>query len=165
MAEDEVKEVEEVKENSETKRRPVKKRNWVKKILFGIIAFVVIIFGLAFFFTKGASEAADQIIGDLQAGNCTEVYNVTSQGFKDQTSSDVWDENCQRISPILAGEPEKLGVEVSAESGQDSTSNVSYKIKGTDDVTYIVELVMAQEGGQWHLVGLNSQIDTATPQE
>ena len=132
-----------------------KKMSTLKKVLIGLgIGFVAVIV-LLFFMGKALLDASNAFVADLQAGECTAIYERTSTGFQENTSAEEWDAVCNQVSPILQGEPKQTGIEVNTSSDDVSVGQAVYEIVGTDEITYEVTLILVDEDG-WKLEGLDS---------
>jgi len=137
---------------------PKKKPGLLKKIVIGVVVFFVAVFAIAYFATSGASKTGDQLISDLQATNCSAIWDQTSSNFRSVTGEDQWTSICETLAPILQGTPDKQGVSASAGTDQDTLSEVKYNIDGTDNVTYTVTLQLIKEDGSWKLNSLDSSV-------
>ena len=141
----------------------------MKLILLGVGGFVILIAGLVvflFMFTKGASEAAEQVIDDLRAGNCAVIYtDQTTAAFRSQGDQALWESECSRIGAILNGNVDQEGVSVEGESGQSSTAVVEYAINGSDDIVYDVTISLEKVDGEWKMDTFNSVGRTSNSQQ
>lgn len=139
---------------------PKKKSGVGKVVLMLVGAFVglaIVIFAIVFFFTKGASDAAEKIVANLQATTCEVIYTdqVTSD-FQSIVLKEEWLTECARIGSVLTGVPDQVGVSVDGQSGQASTSQVSYAIEGTDGLVYDLVISMVKVDGEWKMDRLDS---------
>lgn len=141
--------------------QPKKLALW-KKIAIGVVIFFVGVMAMAFLFTRGAQEAGDEFIADLQAGNCSAIYDRTTEEFQSITTTENWEEGCSTVGPILQGTPDAQGVSVNADTETGQTSQVRYRIEGTDGLFYEVSLSLQKIDGQWRLDGLNSEEETTS---
>jgi len=132
-----------------------------KKAIFGVVAFVVIIVGLTYFTTRGASKVADEFIGYVQAVDSDSAFNLMSVEGKNSGTKEQFDKLIDRIGPILNGEVSKNGVGISAGSGQDTVSTINYKIPGSDGVTYIVEMKLVKENDTWKVLSIKSNPESS----
>lgn len=130
-------------------------RKYAGRILIGFALFVIALIALAFFATRGVSNAADDFIAQLQAGECAAIFEDTSTTFRAQTNEAQWLSVCETIGPILQGEPEQTNVEIQANSGGPSIGQATYMIAGTDGNDYRVILQVIDEDG-WKLDALDS---------
>lgn len=131
-------------------------------IIVGVFVLGIVVFAaIIFFLTRGAAEAAEEIVANIQSGNCTIVYNdQAAAAFQAQGSLELWVAECERVGGILTGEPSQTGVSVEGSAGEASTSLVLYAIQGNDGVTYDVSISMVKVDGDWKMSAFNSVAQT-----
>jgi len=140
--------------SSEKKKMPL----W-KKIAIGIVVFIVGVIALAFLLTRGVQSAGDEFLTDLQAGQCTAIYEKTSQEFQSYTDETAWTAVCERIGPVLQGDAKSTGASTETNNGSE-TGQTDYRITGTDGKTYVVSFQMVKVDGEWLLNALDSSEET-----
>jgi len=127
----------------------------LKKILLGVGIFFVVLFVYAFMALRGVSGAANDFISQLQAGECSEMYALSSANLQEQASAEEWNGLCETIGPILQGTPDQKSVEVKSGTGDVSIGQVVYSIFGTDNYEYQVSIQMIDQDG-WKLDAFDS---------
>jgi len=152
---------------SETESRPVEavepekssnggffKKN-MKKIFLGVAIFFIVLVVYTFMALRGVSNAANGFIAQLQAGECSEMYALSSSQLQEQVSTEEWNVLCETIGPILQGAPDQESVEVKSGTGDVSIGQVVYSIFGTDNEEYQVSIRMIDQDG-WKLEAFDS---------
>lgn len=127
------------------------------------IGVIFVIAGLSWFShqenptdIEGARQPSDQLIQQLQDGDCSGMYASATEGFKSQSTEENWNTQCGVASDVLQGEPEAVSTQ--NDNTEDDSVQFVYSIAGTDDQTYSVLTVMKLVDNQWLMDGLSSQI-------
>ena len=140
--------------------KPSKLPGWVKLIIFGVAGFIVLMIVLVVFvlnFTSGASNAAGQVMDDMLAGNCSDIYqNQTTEYFRTRGTEELWNEECTRIGSILQPPVTQTSVNVQGETGSASVGQVTFEMTGSDEQTYDVTISVEKVGDDWKMDTFNS---------
>lgn len=135
-----------------------KKFGTVKKVILGFVVVVAAIIGFTYYTTAGASKAADEFLGYVQAVDSDSAYSLLSTDAKESGTRESFDLFVVKVGPVLSGSVSKDGVGVSAGTGQETVSTVKYKIQGTDGKTYMVVIELVKEDGKWRVLNFDSDL-------
>lgn len=117
------------------------------KILLAIVAVIVIIIGLAVYFTSGLTGPAREQLATLKAGNIDAAYNMTSAGFKDQTSLEEFKKYVDKQA-ILTHYKSFSFLERRVDNG---LGYLSGEIEDADGKKMKIEYQLVKEDGKWKI--------------
>lgn len=135
--------------------QPVKKKNRILWYVIGVFVAILVGIGAWALMSKGAVEtAAKDFIAQVQAGDATAAYALTSTGFKSVTTqeqlagiiTDNW-------SLLPKDEPKIADFEIKAETGSAQAARVLAEWPPlTDGGRYVMLVTLTKEEGQWMIV-------------
>jgi hypothetical protein len=121
-----------------------------KKILLGLLAFIVFVVVLAFWLTSGISEVANKQLDALRKGDVVTAYSYTSKAFQADTSID-------RFKAFIDKYPALKNNRESSWSSRE-ISNGNGTLVGTltanDGTTLPVEYHFVKENNEWRMLNL-----------
>ena len=128
---------------------PKKKMARWKKIVLGVVGFVVVVFALAMFLTSGLVDPLDRHLDALAKGDLEAAYAETSVAFRDNTSP-------EQFAAFVRGNP-SLSRITGHSFGERSWENNIGSVKGTlktSDGVVPVEFRLVKENDQWKILGI-----------
>ena len=139
---------------------PAKKRfpKWLKIVGIIILVFVVIIAITAVTATtatKAPQKISDQFVKDVQTGDTSAAYNLTSKTFQDATSQDQLDSLVKQVGPALQGEEKVSGRAIEKSAGVPTTAVLVYTVKTTNGDKYI-KVELQQNSNVWQVINFKS---------
>ena len=140
---------------------PAKKRfpKWL--LIVGVIVaifFVIpgIFLGIALNnATKAPQLISDQFINEVQAGNTTAAYQLTSKSFQEVSSKEQLDAIIKRVGPILQGEEKVIGRSTAKSSGVPQTAALSYTVSTSKGTKYM-KTELQKTGEDWQIINFRS---------
>lgn len=118
-----------------------------KKILLGIIAFIVIVIVLAFMLTKTISEVGNKQLLALSQGDIITAYAYTSKEFRAEVSLAAFEEYVKHY-PILKG---NKGATWSEREYNNGTGTLKGSLIAESDVTVPIEYHFVKENDDWKI--------------
>jgi len=147
---------EEKVQDKEVKKPEKKKMSLLKKVIIAVVAFFVIIFAYTYFATAAAVKVADEFVGYIQDAKPAEAYDLFSKQAKEVVPQDQFAELVSQISPILNGEKKIISRAISDGTSQETASKITYKIPGSDGDTYVMEVQLLKEDGEWMVLNFET---------
>jgi len=140
---------------------PVKKGHRGRKI-FGIVlgVFVVLIVAVTLIAnaaTKAPLAASNDFLHAMQSGSAESAYNLFSTEAKTTVTPAQFETIVKQVGPILNAKEKVTNKKVDAKTGQASTSEITYEIKGTDGLTYSLIVNLTKEGDAWKVLNFDSK--------
>ena len=129
-----------------------------KKIVLGLLAFIVIAIALALYFTKTISEVADKQLEALRKGDVTTAYSYGSKDFKASTSLPDF-ENFLNAYPSLKN---NKSTSWSSREINNNTGTLMGSLTSTDGAVTPIEYHFVKENGDWKILGLQLHQTGAT---
>ena len=120
-----------------------------------VAAVLGVVFGGAYFMTKGAVEAAQAQLKDLKSGNLDAAYARTTSGYQQDHPQPVFTAFVQR-HPGLVGNTESTFSDRSVKNETARLAGTLSHPSGTESVVY----EMVKEGGAWKVSGLTVEGDS-----
>ena len=122
-----------------------------KKILIGIVVFIVGILAIGYFATSGLTEPVGRHLDALRAGNIEAAYAETSIAFQQSTSLEQYAAFIERY-PALKNIADYSFSERSVENG---IGTLKGKLTTTDGGVVPIEFKLVKENDQWKILGLS----------
>lgn len=121
-----------------------------KKILLGIVIFIVLVIGLVFFFTKSLTEVANKQLDALKRGDMTAAYSCTSKDFQATTSMADFTAFIDKYPSLKNNASASwLKREISNNIG-----TLSGSLKSVDGAVTPIEYRFVKENGEWKVLGI-----------
>ena len=121
-----------------------------KKVLLGIVAFVILVVVLVLFFTKSLSDVANKQLEALRKGDTIAAYSYTSKDFQSSTSLD-------NFKMFINSYP-SLKNNKSASWAEREINNNMGKLKGSlvavDGGVTPAEYHFVKENKEWKIIGI-----------
>lgn len=135
---------------------PGKKRfpTWLKIILILIAAFAVLMVGIfvsVMLATKAPQKVSDQFINDIQAGDSSAAYALTTDSFRAATSSAVFEDYVVAIKPLIQGTEKITDRSIQKVSSEASVNIFVYEVKQSDGKTVYLKTEL-QKDKDWKVV-------------
>lgn len=121
-----------------------------KKILLGILGFIVLVVVLAFVLTKSISDVANKQLQALRQGDMVAAYALTSKDFRAQTSFSDF-EKFVNTYPALKNNKSTSWSEREINNGQGSLKG---KLIALDGGVTPIEYKLVKENGEWKILGI-----------
>ncbi len=139
------------KDTKSKKRFPL----WQKIVAAAVVVFVVlfVVINLA---TSGVAKVSNEFLKDVQNKNADAAYSLLTKAAAAATAKDQFVKIVDQAGPILNTKTNMTTKEVSGETGSAGTGKVTYEIKGTDGVTYIVTINLQKQDGKWMVLNFES---------
>lgn len=122
----------------------------VKKVLLWILIGIVVIIGLAFYFTSGITDAARAQLKAIHDGDIDKAYSMTSAAFKEQTSLENFKKYVEKY-PILAKYKDVSFNERRVENG---TGYLNGTIEDESGAKMQIEFQLVKEENVWKIQGI-----------
>lgn len=124
-----------------------------KKILIGVVIFIVLVIILAMAATKGIADVASSQLTSLRMGDYVKAYSYTSKEFQQTTSLDAFKTFVEEHPAF------KNGVDISFSSRE--INNNQGKLEGTiktaDGGAVPVTYNLVKENGEWRILSLSTK--------
>lgn len=139
---------------------PEKKRfpKWLKIVGIIVAIFVVIIVIAAVTATtatKAPQKISDQFVNEVQAGNTSAAYNLTSKTFQDATTQAQLDQLIKQVGPLLQGEEKVSGRAIEKSTGVPQTAVLVYDVETSNGKKYI-KVELQKSGDAWQVINFRS---------
>lgn len=122
-----------------------------KKILLGILAFIVFVVILAFVLTKSISDVANKQLQALRQGDMVGAYALTSKDFRAQTSLEDFEKFVKKY-PSLKNNLKSSWSERTINNGQGTLKG---KLTATDGGVTPIEYHLVKENNEWKILGFS----------
>jgi len=140
---------------AETTNAPVtvtstKMATW-KKVLIGIVVFIVGVIALAMWATSGIVKVAEDQLALMKAGDFSGAYALTSGMFKEATSLENFTEFVNSYKVLS----ENADVSFSERSVENDTGYLYGTVIAADGTAMVIEYQLIKENGEWRIIGIN----------
>lgn len=122
-----------------------------KKVLIGIVVFIIVVIALTMWATSGIVKVAKDQLALIKAGDIAGAYEMTSGMFKQATSLEVFTNFVNSYS-VLA---QNADVRFSERSVENDTGYLFGTITAQDGTAMKIEYQLIKENGKWAIVGIN----------
>jgi hypothetical protein len=122
----------------------------LKKILIGIVVFVVGVFIIAMVATQGIADVARSQLKALRQGDIIKAYSFTSIDFRNATSLDAFQKFVDSYPSLKNNED----VTFSDRETNNDTGILKGTLKSTDGASTPIEIKLVKEGGDWKILNL-----------
>lgn len=121
-----------------------------KKILLGIVIFIVIVVALALFLTRSLSEVANKQLDALKKGDIAAAYSYTSKDFQAAVSMKDFEKFLNAYPGLKNNQKTSWGERTI--SG--STGTLRGTLTATDGGVTPVEFHFVKENDEWKILGI-----------
>lgn len=139
-----------------TNQQKKKMAMW-KKILLGVVAFIVVIIVLASLATSGPAKASDEFVDNILSGNSGAAYSAFSTEAKDVVAEDQFDQIVKQMDDVLEDKASQKSKSVEGESGSAATGTVVYEVNGSDG-KYELTVNLVKEDGVWKVLNFDNTL-------
>lgn len=143
----------------ETKKRIPK---WLKIVLivfgcFIALAIIGAVIGgvVAVSATKAPQKVSDQFVNDVQSGDTSAAYALTSSSFQGATSQDQLDTLIKRIGPLVQGQEKITGRTIAKSTGIPTTAVLVYSVPTSNGTKYI-KTELQKNNSTWQIINFRS---------
>jgi len=96
--------------------------------------------------SDSASRSADKVIEYLQVGECSKIFELTSDNFVSNTNETEWGSYCGEVSQVLTGNVDRKSTNIVVDAESVVRSGVvKYEIVGSDKAVYEVYVEMIED--------------------
>ncbi len=141
---------------SQTSEKKPKMALW-KKIVAGVVLFIVILVIIANMATEGAATASNAFMKNLLSSNSSIAYSMLSSGAQQTVTPEDFATVNQRMANVLGESPKMISKSVNGEAGSAATSTVVYEVAGSDG-TYVITVNLTKENGVWKVLNFDSSL-------
>ncbi len=139
---------------------PTKKRipSWLKIvgiIVVVFIAIIVIAVIVATTATQAPQKISDQFVNDVQSGDSSAAYALTSKAFQQATSEEQLATIIQQVGPVLQGQEKVSGRAIEKSAGAPETAVLVYTVKTSNGNKYI-KTELQKSGDAWQVINFRS---------
>lgn len=124
-----------------------KKKKW-PKILGGILAFIILAVGLAFYFTSGIVEVVEKQLALLRQGDIKGAYGLTCKDFQKATSLEQFTGFVQRYPSLSQNQSHTF----TSRSIENNIGTVKGTLTAKDGAVTPVEFQLVKEQGEWRIL-------------
>jgi len=124
-----------------------KKKKW-PKILGGVVVFIILAVGLAFYFTAGIVEAVEKQLALLRQGDIKGAYSLTCKDFQKATSLEQFTAFVKQY-PSLS---QNQGHTFTTRSIENNIGTVKGTLTAQDGAVTPVEFQLVKEQGEWRIL-------------
>lgn len=128
-----------------------------KKIVIGLVVFVVALFGIAMFATSAPAKVSDKFVSYILGNQSEDAYSLFSEDAKETISKEDFSEVVNTMSSVLDSSFSQKSRSVQADSGSASTATIEYEIKGNDGV-YQMEVNLIKENDDWKVLNMDNKL-------
>ena len=124
-----------------------KKKKW-PKILGGVVAFIILAIGLAFYFTAGMVGVVEKQLDLLRQGDIKGAYALTSKDFQKATS-------LERFTAFVKNYPslsQNQGHTFTTRSIENNIGTVKGTLTAKDGAVTPVKFQLVKEQGEWRIL-------------
>ncbi|MGB4758444.1 MAG: hypothetical protein WBP26_00110 [Candidatus Saccharimonadales bacterium] len=142
---------------------PAKKRfpTWLKIISIVVVVLVaaaIIVAVVVTGATKAPQKVSDQFVNELQAGNTSAAYALTSESFQEATSEEQLDNIIKQVSPAIRGEEKITERFIGKTLGSPETVVLVYTINTSNGSVYI-KTQLQKNDDTWKIINFRSDDD------
>jgi hypothetical protein len=127
----------------------------VSVVVIVVIVAVATIFVLVNEATKAPQKISDRFVNDLQSGDTSAAYALTSSAFQATTTQDQLDTTFKQVSPLLQGQEKVTGRKIETSTGTPTTAILVYTVPTSGGDKYI-KVELQQNGGVWQVIFFRS---------
>jgi len=124
-----------------------KKKKW-PKILGGVVAFIILAVGLAFYFTAGMVGVVEKQLELLRQGDIKAAYTLTSKDFQKATSLDRFTAFVKNYSSLSQNQ----GHTFTTRSIENNIGTVKGTLTAKDGAVTPVKFQLVKEQGEWRIL-------------
>lgn len=117
------------------------------KIILSILAVVVVLIALLFYFTSGLTGTANEQLASLKSGNIETAYSMTSKDFQNATSLNKFKIFVEQ-NPVLKNYKSVSFTDRKVETG---SGYLGGTIENADGVKTKIEYQLVKEGDKWKI--------------
>ncbi len=129
-----------------------KKKKW-PKILGGVVAFIILAVGLAFYFTAGMVGVVDKQLALLRRGDIKGAYSLTSKDFQKATSLEQFTVFVKQY-PSLS---QNQGHTFTTRTVENNIGTVKGTLTARDGAVTPVMFQLVKEQGQWRILFIEAR--------
>lgn len=122
----------------------------IKKILIGVVIFIVGVIVLAMVATQGIADVAKGQLKALREGDMIKAYSFTSKDFRSATSL----ENFQKFVDSYPSLKKNESVSFSDRETNNDTGLLKGTLKSVDGAATPIEYKLIKENGEWRILSL-----------
>lgn len=122
----------------------------LKKILIGIVIFIVAIILLANMATKGIADVAQAQLVALRSGDVTKAYSYTSKDFQKATSL----ENFKKFVSAYPSLSKNKNVSFTSKEIENNLGTLKGSLNAEDGSVTPVEYKLVKEGSEWKILNI-----------
>ncbi len=130
-----------------------------KKLLLGVVLFVVFVVVLVLILTKGITDVVNKQLVSLKKGDLYTAYSLTSKDFKNSVSFESFKEFVERY-PSLSKNKSHSFTERSIEN---NIGTLKGTLESEDGAITPVEFKLIKEEGEWKIVERESVVKPPSP--
>jgi hypothetical protein len=120
-----------------------------KKILLGILAFIILVVVLSFWLTSGMSDVANKQLDALRKGDINTAYSLTSKAFHDDTSLDKFQLFMDKYPAFKNNREASWG----SRQVSGNTGVLVGTLTANDGTAMQVEYHFIKENNEWKILG------------
>ena len=124
-----------------------KKKKW-PKILGGVLAFIILAVGLAFYFTAGMVGAVEKQLDLLRQGDIKAAYSLTCKDFQKATSLEQFTAFVKQYPSLSQNQGHTFSTRVI----ENNVGTVKGTLTAKDGAVTPVEFQLVKEQGEWRIL-------------
>jgi hypothetical protein len=144
-------------EPTEKKSVTKKKMPTWQKVLIGVVAFFVIVFGVAIMATDAPAQVSDKFVNNILGNNSELAYDMLTDDTKTTITDSEFADVVSRMSSVLAETATQQERSVDTQNGV-TTATVTYSIVGSDG-TYTMVVNLLQDNGVWKVQNFDNSVN------
>ncbi len=137
---------------------------WIK-IVLGLFVGLAVLGGILFFTvmqaTKAPQKISDQFVNAIQAKDSTAAYELTSDEFKQATSSQDMQTFVDSIGPKIQGDEKITDRTIQKSAGNATNATFIYTVDTPEGKIYIKTIVQ-ETSGQWRIYNIKTDSNPLT---
>lgn len=122
----------------------------IKKILIGLVVFIIAIVLLANFATQGIADVAQNQLSALRSGDSAKAYSYTSKDFQKATSLEEFKVFVKSYPSLSQNE----SVSFTTKAIENNLGTLKGSLKAKDGSVTPVEYQLVKEGSDWKILNL-----------
>lgn len=143
----------EVQPPAEVTTKP--KLSKAKKIIIGVVVFIVLVVAIAFYATSGVSQTSDAFVDDILRNNSSAAYELFSSEAKQTVTTDEFKQIVATMASVLDDQASRESADVESGTDQQTKGTAVYEIKGTDG-TYKLTVNLIKENNEWRVLNFDN---------
>ncbi len=128
------------------------------KILIGIITLIgtvlITVFVSATIATNAPKKISDQFVNNLQDGDISAAYTLTSSKFKESTPESELQNLSSSNRNLISGTEKITKKSIFKRSGSPSYAVVHYSVNGSNEKVGYLKVQLQKEGNDWKVMNL-----------